>query len=193
MALTNLMEFKKEVASETLEIVQDNVELIKYVILKQLSTNPRHVLKRKKNKLLLHRFGVAIDQASKITGTPWEEIVMTSFCESTFRGVKTKGDAGEVGLMQLHRKAPWTHCEEQLNRPVDRHSIEDQYICGGFWLKKRKEECDGSIKQGSAKYMTGSTCKPEQGGRLWHAIRHRMGILKEVRKYINTFKKEKQK
>lgn len=185
--LSFVLFFNQEVLANESE---DNVEVIKHIILKQLSLNPKHVLKKKKNISLLNRVVAAIDNASKVTKVPWEEIVVTSYCESTFRGVKTKGKSGETGFMQLHRKAPWKYCEEKLKRPIDKYDIEDQYLCGGFWLKKYKNECDGSFKQGSAKYMSGGVCKPEKGGRLWSAVVHRMRILKKVKKDRDDFNKK---
>jgi len=146
---------------------------IKYL----LRNSKQHVLNRSEETL--NRFSEAILQASAKSQVPWEVITGISYCESTFR-TKTRGKVGEIGLMQLHGVA-WTYCEKMENREIDKHSVEDQFICGGHWFKHAMSKCKSSVEQGLSMYITGKVCKPEKGGDLNFRVKRRMGIIRKLR------------
>lgn len=154
----------------------DTLKQIEKGVLYLLRCCPIHPVVRDANLRL--KIAAAIYKASEKSGYAWPVITAIAYAESSFDS-DAEGPIGEVGFMQLHTERPWRHCQFKEQRKVSKTSLEDQLICGAHWLRFGQEKvCNGSLKQGVAKFMTRSTCVPEKESRLAWKVNRRLKIMR---------------
>jgi hypothetical protein len=115
-----------------------------------------------------------------LTGLFYRE---SSFRKAVLEG-RRLGRLKEHGLGQLNGVAKWW-CQKS---GFDLKTINGQARCSAGWLARCRNECDGSLEQGFARYATGRSCSPQFAGdthkdrfALWRALENGTTIPKPPR------------
>ena len=153
-----------------------SIWLIELAIQSLLREAPKHLLNRKPGERRFFAESVLI-ASSLHSNVPWGVVLGVAFAESSLRS-KARGNIGERGVMQVHGVA-WKYCRKMLTF-LDKSNVEHQLICGSIWLEHSMNQCDGSVYQGMARYMTGNVCKPKKGGKLDRQINRRLRKIQEI-------------
>lgn len=161
------------------EMKTAKLEEINKGILYLLRSSPVHPVVQSPDLRL--KVAVAIYKAAEKTKYDWNVLASMIYSESSFNS-EAEGPIGEVGLMQLHTERPWRHCEFKEQREVNRDDLNDQILCGAYWLRFGQEKvCNGSLAQGISKFMTAGTCVPEPETKLARKVKRRLRIMKTLK------------